>query len=358
MARILKYNEAKQKIIQLVHDWQLKRGDKLPSERELVGMLGLSSISVHRALDDLRDTGIIRKVHGVGSFLENNLKEVIDCTSQLGLINIGDHLYPDARGINDLNNAVKKYNATYKVFSVPHELDPTIFDELAACDRFIVTGFINKAWIEYLSSLSRPIVQVGESDYDASLCKVCFDWYQAVYQMIRKMKRENVRNIGFLLPEPRINTQSIAMRSNFFEAAEAAKINLRPELVQFVPHKYEVGFVKQYMARYGGELEAVLTVEPSTLFPLLIVGSAVGFPEKLRVGVFNEVYFMPNDAVAEWPRLYNVFFSEKILEKAVEILYAYPYTYIEERNVFKLQPSVEGAGKAVGQNYVVELQHL
>ncbi len=358
MTRILKYNEAKQKIIQLIHDRQLKQGDKLPSERELVPMLGLSIISVHRALDDLRDTGIIKKVHGVGSFLESELKEVVQTTSRLGLINVGDHLYPDARGVNELSTAVKKYNADYKIFSVPRELDPTIFSELAACDRFIVTGFINRAWIEYLSSLSRPIVQVGESDYDAGLCKVGFDWYEAVYQMICKMKRKNIRTIGFLLPEPSINTQSIPMRNNFLKAAEAAKINLRPELVQFVPHRYEVRFVRQYIERYGNELDAVLTVEPSSLFPLLMVGMADGMPKKLGVGVFGEVNFLPNDAVEEWHELYNVYFKDRIISKAVEILYAYPYKYIEERNVFMLQPVVEGAGKALGLNYVVEVQNL
>ena len=48
-------------------DW--KAGQKLPSENELVDALGVSRMTIHRALRELTQLGLINRVHGIGSFV-------------------------------------------------------------------------------------------------------------------------------------------------------------------------------------------------------------------------------------------------------------------------------------------------
>ena len=44
-------------------------GQKLPSENELVAALGVSRMTINRALRDLTQQGLIKRVHGIGSFV-------------------------------------------------------------------------------------------------------------------------------------------------------------------------------------------------------------------------------------------------------------------------------------------------
>ncbi len=46
-----------------------KVGDRVPSENELAGMLGASRLTVHRAFRELATAGLLKRLHGVGTFV-------------------------------------------------------------------------------------------------------------------------------------------------------------------------------------------------------------------------------------------------------------------------------------------------
>lgn len=46
-----------------------KVGDRVPSEHELVASLGLSRMTIHRAMRELADEGLLERVPGVGTFV-------------------------------------------------------------------------------------------------------------------------------------------------------------------------------------------------------------------------------------------------------------------------------------------------
>lgn len=48
---------------------RFRSGDKIPSESELVAALGSSRLTVNRALRELSDSGVLDRVHGVGTFV-------------------------------------------------------------------------------------------------------------------------------------------------------------------------------------------------------------------------------------------------------------------------------------------------
>ena len=63
------YQQIKRTIEQRIASGEWQAGQKLPSENELVGALDVSRMTINRALRELTQEGLIRRVHGIGSFV-------------------------------------------------------------------------------------------------------------------------------------------------------------------------------------------------------------------------------------------------------------------------------------------------
>lgn len=63
------YEQVKRYVLARMSDGKLPEGARLPSEHELMADLGVSRMTVHRALRELSADGHISRVQGVGSFV-------------------------------------------------------------------------------------------------------------------------------------------------------------------------------------------------------------------------------------------------------------------------------------------------
>lgn len=63
------YQQIKTLIARRIASNEWTAGQKLPSENELVAALGVSRMTINRALRELTQQGLIRRVHGLGSFV-------------------------------------------------------------------------------------------------------------------------------------------------------------------------------------------------------------------------------------------------------------------------------------------------
>ena len=63
------YLQIKRQIQQRIDSGEWREGQKLPSENDLVVALGVSRMTINRALRELTQEGLIRRVHGRGSFV-------------------------------------------------------------------------------------------------------------------------------------------------------------------------------------------------------------------------------------------------------------------------------------------------
>lgn len=75
MGNMPKYQQVRQHIVAQIDRGELKPGDKLPAEEEYVKSLGVSSITVRKALTDLAADGLISRVKGTGSFVSDHAPE-------------------------------------------------------------------------------------------------------------------------------------------------------------------------------------------------------------------------------------------------------------------------------------------
>lgn len=82
------YERIKQDILGRIESGELPVGARLPSEHELVAEFGVSRMTVHRAVRELSDKGLLRRIVGVGTFvatpeLRSSLIEVRDIADDI-----------------------------------------------------------------------------------------------------------------------------------------------------------------------------------------------------------------------------------------------------------------------------------
>jgi len=63
------YRQIKQIIEQRINSGEWSAGQRLPSENDLVAALDVSRMTINRALRELTQAGLVRRVHGLGSFV-------------------------------------------------------------------------------------------------------------------------------------------------------------------------------------------------------------------------------------------------------------------------------------------------
>lgn len=61
----------------IVRSGELKRGDKLPSERDLALKLNVSRTSVREAIKALETLGLIESKHGEGNYIRNDFEDIL-----------------------------------------------------------------------------------------------------------------------------------------------------------------------------------------------------------------------------------------------------------------------------------------
>lgn len=66
---VARYQAVKDHIRRRIQEGSWKAGDRVASESELVTALGVSRMTVNRALRELTDEGLVRRVAGVGTFV-------------------------------------------------------------------------------------------------------------------------------------------------------------------------------------------------------------------------------------------------------------------------------------------------
>ncbi len=68
------YLQLKGRIEELIRQGELREGQALPSERELAKRLGVSRLTVRRALDELVSGGMLVRRHGSGTFVASRVQ--------------------------------------------------------------------------------------------------------------------------------------------------------------------------------------------------------------------------------------------------------------------------------------------
>lgn len=86
------YEEVIEQIQKNIIDGELKKGDRLPSERELSELMNISRTSIREALRVLESMGVVESVHGEGNFICSNTdKSLLQPLSMMFKLNNGKY---------------------------------------------------------------------------------------------------------------------------------------------------------------------------------------------------------------------------------------------------------------------------
>ena len=78
-----RYVQLKRVIENAIRDGAIKQGDALPAEREIAARVGLSRVTVRKAVQDLVRDGVLCQRHGSGTFIMKRLERVEQSLSAL-----------------------------------------------------------------------------------------------------------------------------------------------------------------------------------------------------------------------------------------------------------------------------------
>lgn len=92
-----KYERLRNHIVECLQSGQLSPGDPLPPEQKIVEVLGIARSTVRQALATLEREGLVRRVHGKGSFIEENARQKLQRGADLLALvvpEVGRGFYP------------------------------------------------------------------------------------------------------------------------------------------------------------------------------------------------------------------------------------------------------------------------
>ncbi|VBB09454.1 transcription regulator hth gntr [Lucifera butyrica] len=100
-----------QQVKQMIYEGRLKKGDKLPTERELSALLGVSRTAIREAVSALEIIGIVESRHGDGIFvcsdpLKHNIMEPLSM-----LFMLEENVQPQLIGVRKMLEAECSYLA-------------------------------------------------------------------------------------------------------------------------------------------------------------------------------------------------------------------------------------------------------
>ncbi|MFZ7103825.1 MAG: FadR/GntR family transcriptional regulator [Peptococcaceae bacterium] len=86
------YEEVVEKIIEMIKIKEITEGEKLPTEKELAAMFGVSRMAIREALSALQSSGVVEVKHGSGTYLKDVNDEVLIKPITRDLISQKDNL--------------------------------------------------------------------------------------------------------------------------------------------------------------------------------------------------------------------------------------------------------------------------
>lgn len=236
-----KYQQCYQEILQYITVRQLKEGDKLPTEQQLTEMLGVSRITVRRAVSALEESGIVRKIQGSGTFL------ALSPTQSHTIKHVPMILPRDANDLELLNaiQGADKCLSEHGCYLTPHFIHTSAEEERRILSQLIDRGtrcvmlfpYDESQNQDYYSRLERSGVQLIFLDRISPHVSGCFvgcDNVKGGYLATSHLLRQGYRRIALLGRMPRTEAAGLAMRLlGYQDALEEYGIEFREEYVSF-----------------------------------------------------------------------------------------------------------------------------
>lgn len=197
MPRILKYNQAKYAIFDLIATNHLKKGDRLPSLPSMRGMFAFSEICMRRALDELAAEGYLRKHKGSGIYLARDIGTWEQKGSFLYLLITVPGATGHDKGIG-LAEYLRERNIGLRIMTWSGSPDQKIVKAAQEVQAVFVAGRLTEEWVHFLNSIGVPVIYVGSNACTRKQNVVDHDWIRGAELLMESFVAKGCRRIALI----------------------------------------------------------------------------------------------------------------------------------------------------------------
>jgi len=196
--------QLQERVKQLIARGGLRRGDPLPSYRELCQRFGVSLVTMKRAMDQLAADGIIHIQPQKGVFVERAIAPRARKLTQLGIVYYcSRQLLFSTRYLMEILQGLmleaEARSADARIFSIKSE-GPLAPEELetSGVDGLILVGTANQAYLESVARQPLPAVVLDVFTPGIPLDYVVADNSSAARTVVEKLAASGHRRIAYV----------------------------------------------------------------------------------------------------------------------------------------------------------------
>lgn len=260
-------------ILSAIDDHVLSKGDRLPSVNKLIQRLGVARMTVVKALDILKNRGIIVSEDKVGYFVrDDNIKRELKVFLFLtGFYSYHEILY------NQIIDNVKDPSITIDLYF--HHCNPKTFksvlqENLGGYGLYVITGFDHPNVKTLLSRIPRKkllqIIRPPVVDGSASLYQ---DFNAGLKQSLKKLKKYLMKYERFILVFPVGKGHPEEIKNTFVEFCNETGIVWNIE-----------NRINKHLVKSG---TAFWVIEDIDLISLIKIGEETGFQTGKEFGILS-----------------------------------------------------------------------
>ena len=190
--------QASHSILNMIAKKRLSAGDKIPAEIEMSEILGVSTVTVQRAMALLVKKNIIERSRGRGSFVKDDFfdKQLIGTISFLLISPRISHHY-DAI-IFDSRKAAVRRKYELRLVAAGNSPDADAVAQISKTNGIIMTGKVTQAWVDFVESMNIPFVILGNHNLKGDLTMVRADYRSAGMLLAEKLRGRGCERIGLI----------------------------------------------------------------------------------------------------------------------------------------------------------------
>lgn len=305
-----KYEMVVSYLLNYIAEHQLKAGDKLPTEMYLVNELGLSRITVQRALRELQQQGIVNRMQGKGTYVSERAKRV-EADKEIQFIPFvltNDNAYT---GALDYIQGADAYLSSHSYYLTVHASHRNSEEECKVIRRLVEDGARCIIVQPFTSSENYPFyfqmmqtgvdfVFVDRKPQNLVANFVMCDNITGGYQAARHLIGCGAKRIGFISNEPRTTAQSLEQRLTGYQMALGeAGFPFEERYVRFSGENQDVKGLVQELLDLPEPPDALFCVNDITAVEALnyLQSVNVRVPDDMKIIGFDNLTITQNAAV-------------------------------------------------------------
>jgi hypothetical protein len=277
----LKYNQAQFAILSLISELNIKVGECLPPERQLITRLACSTVTMHNALAKMKSLGIIESKHGKGNFL---LKEIGNDTFIGKILRVS--LYKENENPPGNKSArPQRYLAKHGIgmtsISV-HRFDRELINAAQDCMGIILSGWLSENFLDKIKALNLPIIICGNTELNTDLPCVSLDFEASAYRLTKIFIEAGCSKIAiFTGTEDYVPGHE--QRRGYIKAMSEAKL---PHIALSCKRFCIYERISEFMQHHYWEADAIIVEQP--VFEDFICWCWENdYPKKPKIGIMH-----------------------------------------------------------------------